>query len=105
VEAMLAGCAVVTTGSGGAMEVALAADLPLFPKGDAAALSRILAVMAADHETVREIASRGQKAALREFTFDRMMERWLATLGRIHQDALATPGAGRARPGRASELP
>lgn len=105
VEAMLAGCAVVTTGSGGAMEVAIAADLPLFPKGDAAALSRILAVMVADHETVLEIASRGQKAALREFTFDRMMERWLATLGRIHQDALATPRAGRARPGRASELP
>jgi glycosyltransferase involved in cell wall biosynthesis len=105
VEAMLAGCAVVTTGSGGAMEVAIAADLPLFPKGDAAALSRILAVMVADHETVLEIASRGQKAALREFTFARMMERWLATLGRIHQDALATPGAGRARPGRASELP
>jgi glycosyltransferase involved in cell wall biosynthesis len=83
VEAMLAGCAVVTTGSGGAMEVATAADLPLFPKGDAAALSRILAFMAAHPEQVREVASRGQNVAVRDFSFDRMMERWLATLGRI----------------------
>ena len=83
VEAMLAGCAVVTTGSGGAMEVATAADLPLFPKGDAAALSRILASMVTHPEQVREIALRGQNVAVRDFSFDRMMERWLATLGRI----------------------
>jgi glycosyltransferase involved in cell wall biosynthesis len=105
VEAMLAGCAVVTTGSGGAMEVARAADLPLFPKGDAAALSQVLAFMVAHREKVREVASRGQQAALRNFTFDRMMERWLATLGRIHDDALCAPGAGSSRRRMESELP
>jgi glycosyltransferase involved in cell wall biosynthesis len=89
VEAMLAGCAVVTTGSGGAMEVATAADLPLFPKGDAAALSRLLETMAAHPEQVRELAARGQAAALRDFSFDRMMGRWLATLRRIHADVSA----------------
>jgi glycosyltransferase involved in cell wall biosynthesis len=105
VEAMLAGCAVITTGSGGAMEVATAADLPLFPKGDAAALSRILEFMVGHPETVLEVATRGQVAALRDFTFDRMMERWLATLGRIHREALSERGA--ASPGHriASGLP
>jgi glycosyltransferase involved in cell wall biosynthesis len=91
VEAMLAGCAVVTTGSGGAMEVARVADLPLFPKGDAVALARMLESMAAHPEEVREVASRGQKIALRDFSVGRMMERWLATLDRIHQQARTTP--------------
>jgi spore coat protein SA len=105
VEAMLAGCAVVTTGSGGAMEVATAADLPLFPRGDAAALSRTLALMVEDRGKVLEVASRGQKAASSEFTFDRMMDRWLETLERIHQDASAARAAGRPLRGRAFELP
>lgn len=85
VEAMLAGCAVVTTGSGGAIEVARAADLPLFAKGDPVALTRVLTFMMAHPEEVREVASRGQRIALMEFGVDRMLERWLATLGRIHQ--------------------
>ena len=92
VEAMLAGCAVITTGSGGAAEVATAADLPLFPKGDAMALSRLLALMVLHPERRLAIASRGQKAALDDFTFDRMMERWVATLDRVHQG----PPAGAA---------
>jgi glycosyltransferase involved in cell wall biosynthesis len=87
VEAMLAGCAVVTTGSGGAMEIAKAADLPLFRKGDAAELGRMIAFMLAHPERVVEVASRGQKVALRDFTFDRMMKRWLGTLDRIYQEA------------------
>ena len=94
VEAMLAGCAVVTTGSGGAMEVARAANLPLFPKGDPVALTRILTHMMANPEEVREVAARGQKIALTEFSVDRMMERWLATLDRIHQGASATRRIG-----------
>ena len=97
VEAMLAGCAVVTTGSGGAMEVARVADLPLFPKGDAVALARMLESMAAHPEEVREVASRGQKIALRDFSVGRMMERWLATLDRIHQQASTTPRTVRPR--------
>ena len=83
VEAMLAGCAVVTTGSGGAMEVATAADLPLFPKGDAAALARLLESSIARPEAVRELALRGQRVALEEFGFEPMMERFTATLERL----------------------
>ena len=95
VEAMLAGCAVVTTGSGGAMEVAAAAHLPLFPKGDAVALSRLLGRLVAHPEEVLRIASRGQQVALSEFSFERMMERWATTLGRLQ----------RARPGTVDEEP
>jgi spore coat protein SA len=84
VEAMLAGCAVVTTGSGGAMEVATAAGLPLFPKDDGLALSRILASLATRPDEVARLAARGQEVALRDFGFDTMMARWTATLRRLH---------------------
>ena len=77
IEALLAGCAVVTTGSGGAMEIASAADLPLFPKDDSAALSRLLARLARDRQEVLNIASRGQTVALRMFSFERMIEEWM----------------------------
>jgi len=84
-EAMLAGCAVLTTGSGGAMEIATAADLPLFPKGDSIALSRLLTHLISHRAEVSQIASRGQQVALGEFSFNRMMELWIATLRRLHQ--------------------
>lgn len=83
VEAMLAGCAVLTTGSGGAMEVATAADLPLFPKGDSAALCRLLESFIEHPEAVRQLAVRGQRVALGEFGFEHMMERFIATLERL----------------------
>lgn len=105
VEAMLAGCAVVTTGSGGAMEIATAADLPLFPRDDASALSQILALLLADREKVLEIAARGQAAAARGFTFDRMMKRWLETLDRIHGNAPVALGRARSLPGSALGQP
>ena len=94
VEAMLAGCAVLTTGSGGALEIATAADLPLFPKEDSAALSRLLVRLVADKEEVSRIAARGQEIALRDFSFDRMMERWITTLRQLHERALGE-GPGR----------
>lgn len=84
VEAMLSGCAVVTTGSGGAMEIAALAELPLFPKNDSLALSQILTQLVTRREQVPEIALRGQGVALREFSFDKMMERWSATLQRLN---------------------
>jgi glycogen(starch) synthase len=84
VEAMLAGCAVLTTGSGGAMEIATLAELPVFPKGDSLALSGLLARIAVNREEVSDIAAHGQKVALREFDFDRMMQRWNETLERLH---------------------
>ena len=42
VEALLAGCAVLTTGSGGALELASLARLPVFPKNDASAFGQLL---------------------------------------------------------------
>jgi glycosyltransferase involved in cell wall biosynthesis len=87
VEAMLAGCAVVTTGSGGAMEVATAAELPLFEKEDAVALSRILSRFVNQPDEVARVAARGQRSALSDFSFDHMMRRWLATLHRVARQA------------------
>jgi glycogen(starch) synthase len=75
VEALCAGCAVITTGSGGAIEIADIADLPVFPKDHPVALSRLIAKLVKDRELVYQIAKRGQEAVLREFTFARMAER------------------------------
>src|SRR5207249_2915327 len=72
VEAMLAGCAVVTTGSGGAMEVAAAAHLPLFPKEDSGALSLLLSRFAKHRDEMSRIAAHGQQVASSDFTFERM---------------------------------
>lgn len=77
IEALLAGCAVITTGSGGAMEIASAANLPLFPKDDSVALSRLLARLANDRSEVLTIASRGQAVALQMFSFERMIGEWM----------------------------
>ena len=96
VEAMLAGCAVVTTGSGGAMEVATAADLPLFPKEDAVVLSRVLARLVTHPDEVAWIAAHGQEVALRDFSFDRMMDRWIASLRHLHESALRERAGRRA---------
>jgi glycosyltransferase involved in cell wall biosynthesis len=90
VEAMLAGCAVITTGSGGAMEIAALADLPLFPKGDSEALKDLLARLVTHRREVSEIASRGQEVALREFNFDRMIGRLVATLKRVRMNKLGS---------------
>jgi glycosyltransferase involved in cell wall biosynthesis len=83
VEAMLAGCAVLTTGSGGAMEIATMAELPLFPQDNSLALSQLLSHLVLHRARVPEIAVRGQKVALREFSFERMMARWCITLQRL----------------------
>lgn len=76
IEAMLAGCAVVTTGSGGSKEIAEAADLPMFPPENPRALSVLLARLEAQRDQVSEIALRGQRVAVRQFSLDRMMEDW-----------------------------
>jgi glycogen(starch) synthase len=98
VEAMLGGCAVVTTGSGGAMEVATAASLPLFPKEDSVALSGLLDRLVTHPDEVARIAAHGQEVALRDFSFDRMMERWSTTLHRLHESTL------RERAGRRTDV-
>jgi glycogen synthase len=72
-EAMCAGCAVITTGSGGAIEIADIADLPIFPKDHPVALSRLIARLVLDRELVFQSAMRGQQLVLQNFTFARMM--------------------------------
>jgi glycogen synthase len=78
-EAMCAGCAVITTGSGGAIEIADVADLPVFPKDHPVALSRLIKKLVGDPELVSQIAKRGQDVVLRRFTFERMMENFCST--------------------------
>jgi len=83
VEAMLSGCAVVSTGSGGAGEVATLSGQPMFPAEDHPALSRLLARLIQDRAEVHQVAARGQQVAMKEFTLDRMLERWISALHRI----------------------
>ena len=90
VEAMLAGCAVLTTGSGGAMEIAELADLPVVSKGDSLELAKKLEGLIDQPETLRKLAEHGQAIALRAFSLDRMIERWQDTLQK-----LCTQGRGK----------
>jgi len=75
-EAMCAGCAVITTGSGGAIELADRAELPVFPKDHPVALSRLMTTFEANRELVSQIAKRGQEVALRNFTLQQMMDKF-----------------------------
>ena len=77
-------------------EIATAADIPLFPKEDSAALSRLLVRLVADKEEVSRIAARGQEIALRDFSFDRMMQRWMTTLQELHERTLGKGAERRA---------
>ncbi len=83
VEAMLAGCAVLTTGSGGAIEVAELANLPLIPKADPVALRSLLTELVTNPADLDDIALRGQAVAQKEFTLDVMIPRWEATIARM----------------------
>ncbi|HEU4685452.1 MAG TPA: glycosyltransferase family 4 protein [Nitrospira sp.] len=83
VEAMLAGCAVITTGSGGAIEIAELARLPLLPKGDSVVLVKTLTEYVTDRQKLQELAANGQEVALREFSLETMMRRWQDRLERV----------------------
>ena len=83
VEAMLAGCAVLTTGSGGAIEVAELANLPLTPKADPVALRSLLTELVTNPTDLDDIALRGQAVAQKEFSMDVMIPRWEATIARV----------------------
>lgn len=83
IEAMLAGCAVVTTRAGGAREVADLAELPTFRAGESEALTGMLAGLLADRSELTRIALRGQQVARAAFGFDQMMNRFVATLARL----------------------
>jgi glycosyltransferase involved in cell wall biosynthesis len=79
-EALCAGCAVITTGSGGAAEIADLADLPIFPKDHPLALSRLIERLVRAPRLISEIGERGQELVLRKFTFEHMMEHFCNTL-------------------------
>jgi glycosyltransferase involved in cell wall biosynthesis len=82
-EALCAGCAVITTGSGGAIELAEAAGLPIFPKDDAGSLSTLIAQLESDRAAAFAIAERGQQVVLERFTLARMNERIAALLASV----------------------
>ena len=92
-EAMCAGCAVITTGSGGAMEIADLAGLPLFPKEDPAALCQLLIRLATSRPWVFELAMRGQDAVRKHFTWAQMTAALLATLEGLAGQSDAQGGA------------
>lgn len=87
VEAMLAGCAVVTSGSGGAREVATLADLPLFAPRDADELRDIVRALDEDRERLRALAVRGQEVAQSDFALDVMLDRFIEGMERVRRDA------------------
>lgn len=74
-EAMCAGCAVATTGSGGAIELVEQAGAPLFPKDHPFALSRLLVALDQDRRRLAAIALAGQRLVRTEFTLGRMLAR------------------------------
>ena len=102
-EAMCAGCAVLTTGSGGAIELAEHARLPLFPKDHPFALSRLLAALEKDRARVADTGLRGQDTVLREFTLDRMLERTSHALGRLVDETRTLERRGQPDTSRKSE--
>lgn len=83
VEAMLTGCTVVSTGSGGAGEIAALSDQPRFPPEDPPALSRLMVRLIEDRSEVYRLAARGQQVAVKDFSLDQMLERWISTLHRV----------------------
>jgi glycosyltransferase involved in cell wall biosynthesis len=89
-EAMCAGCAVPNTGSGGAIELAERAGTPLFPKEHPFALSRLLVALQKDRQRVADIALRGQRTVLGEFTITQMLERTSAAFIRAASRSGAT---------------
>lgn len=95
VEAMLAGCAVLTTGSGGAIEVAELANLPLIPKDDPVALTKLLTKLVMSPIELDEIALRGQEVAQKVFSFDVMIPRWEATIARVRASYAYARGESR----------
>ncbi len=80
------------------MEIARLADLPVFPKGDGTALSRILEGLNADRQLMSEIARKGQEVALREFSSERMVSRFLQSFESICERKPDTGKIGQAEP-------
>lgn len=83
VEAMLSGCAVLTTASGGAGEVAMLAGLSAVPAGDAREWAARIASLVGNRDHVAAIAINGQRAARAHFSLERTVAQYLAMLERV----------------------
>lgn len=83
VEAMLSGCAIVTTGAGGASEVAELGALPVFAEHDVDGLRDHLVRFVQDRQEIRRVGARAQTAALEHFAFDAMARKVEETLKRL----------------------
>lgn len=83
VEAMLSGCAVVMTASGGAAEVAEAAGIEPVEPGDVNALARRIRELVNDRDELRRVALAGQNAARTHFTLEQTINAFLAMLDRV----------------------
>jgi glycogen(starch) synthase len=104
-EAMCAGCAVITTGSGGAIEIADIANLPIFPRDHPVALSRLIKRLVLDRELVFQTAIQGQKIVLQNFTFARMMGELVQTFRTLCASRYAKPGSVLVRQNEALPIP
>ena len=62
VEEMLAGCVVLTTGSGGVIEVAELADLPRIPKANLVAFSMLLTELVTNPSELDESPCAGKQS-------------------------------------------
>lgn len=92
VEARPAGSTLVTTGSGGAIEVAELANLPLIPQADPVAFSNLLSELVTNPTELDDIALRGQHIAQKELSFDVMIPRWEVTIARARTPHAYTRG-------------
>jgi glycosyltransferase involved in cell wall biosynthesis len=96
-EAMAAGLPVVASRVGGVAElVRNGQDGLLVEPGDAAELSRALALFATQPDTLRAIGSEGQRRQRLEFSSEAMARR----LSRIYDAVIARAGAGTRRQSR-----
>lgn len=80
---------VKTVGLCDTLEIAAFAHLCHFLKNDYSAPSQLLTRLVTESSEVSRIEVRGQHVALREFSFDRMMERWTNTLRQLHENKVA----------------
>jgi glycosyltransferase involved in cell wall biosynthesis len=81
-EALAHGRAVVASDAGGLVDLVRDGDTGLLvPPGDAAALARALARLGADPALARTLGARGREHVARAFTWDSVLDRYVAAYG------------------------
>jgi glycosyltransferase involved in cell wall biosynthesis len=84
-EAMAAGLPIVTTGVGGLPSVVDDQVTGLVVPVDEQSLAAALAALEADRERARAMGARGRTAALARYSYDRMVDAYLAVYARHAQ--------------------